>query len=91
MNKSIAAAGNTVVPAVLALEDHGFKVSRVLVGDHEVYRAARGDEAYTAEDPVTVLGLVRLVELRTWDWRASDSEIERVLRQFQGHVENTAD
>ena len=46
--------------------------------------ATRGEETFIAEDPVTVLGLVRLVELRGWDWRAPDAEIERVLAQYPG-------
>jgi hypothetical protein len=31
---------------------------------------------------VAVLGLVRLAELRGWDWRAPDAEIARVLAQY---------
>jgi len=54
--RRIVAAGNRVVPAVLA------------------------DEAYKAEDPVAVLGLVRLVELRGWERRAGDAEIDATLR-----------
>jgi hypothetical protein len=83
MNKSIHAAANTMVPAVLALEDLGFAVSMEVLAGQEVCRVARGDETYTADDPVAVLGLVRLVELRTWDWQASDAQIERVLRQYR--------
>jgi hypothetical protein len=45
-------------------------------------RAHKGDESYFAEDPVAVLGLIRLVELRSWEWRASDDEIDRTLRRF---------
>ena len=77
----ITAAGNTVVPALLTLEALGFRVE-VTEGDNSVCRAARGDESYVADDPVTVLGLVKLVELRSWDWAASDAEVNAALKRF---------
>ena len=77
----IAAAGDTVVPALLALEALGFHVE-VSAGDDSVYRATRGDESYLADDPVTVLGLVKLVELRGWDWGASDADVAAALQRF---------
>jgi hypothetical protein len=51
--RNISAAGNTVVPAILALEN-----------------------------PVTVLGLVKLVEMRGWELRSTDPDVERVMRQY---------
>lgn len=78
----IAAAGNTVVPALLALEALGFHVE-MSRADDAMCRATRGDEGYLAEDPVTVLGLVRLVELRTWEWRAADADIDSTLRRHR--------
>jgi hypothetical protein len=80
--KSITTAGNTVVPAILALEDLGFSVSIAKVGDRDVFRATRGDETYGADDPVAVLGLLKLVELRDWSWQASDADLERVRQQY---------
>jgi hypothetical protein len=75
----IAAAGNTVVPAVLALEAAGYRVTK-LSGD--LFEATSLDGSYVADDPVTLLGLIKLVELRSWTWRASDSEIDSVLTRF---------
>jgi hypothetical protein len=80
MGKSIAQAGNTVVPAVLAVESLGYEV--VAQGDRVLAR--QGDESYDAEDPVALLGLIRLVELRSWDWHASDEDITLTLRRFGG-------
>jgi hypothetical protein len=77
----IIAAGNTVVPALLALEALGFRVE-VTAGEHSLCQATRGDESYAAGDPVTVLGLVRLVEVRGWDWAATDAEIDAVFQRF---------
>ena len=78
----IFAAGNTVVPAVLALEALGFKVEVTQVAEIPMCRATRGAESYAAEDPVTVLGLVRLVEIRGWDWGATDAEIDATFQRF---------
>ena len=71
----ITQAGNTVVPAILALETLGFavEVNRGMV------TARDGEREFTADDPVTVLGLVRLIEVRGEQWRASDNEIEEVI------------
>jgi hypothetical protein len=74
----IAQAGNTVVPAVLAVESLGYEV----VVDGAGVRARRGDESYLAEDAVALLGLIRLVELRSWEWRANEDEIHETLRRF---------
>ena len=79
--RQIAAAGNTLVPALLALEALGFEVHFNLASDGGC-RAVRGDQAYTADDPVSVLGLVKLVEARGWDWAASDAEIESTLLRY---------
>ncbi|MDB4908363.1 MAG: hypothetical protein JWO05_3147 [Gemmatimonadetes bacterium] len=81
MTSHISAAGNTVVPALLALEALGFRVE-VTAGAQSSCQAFRGDESYSAGDPVTVLGLVRLVELRSWDWEASDRDIDLTLNRF---------
>jgi hypothetical protein len=35
-----------------------------------------------AADPVSVLGLVKLVEARSWNWRASDDEIDATLGRY---------
>ncbi len=78
--RRIAAAGNTVVPAVLALEAAGYRVSK-LNGD--LFEATSVDGSnYVADDPVALLGLIKLVELRGWTWRATDSEIDSVLTRF---------
>lgn len=78
MQKRIAQAGNTVVPALLAIESLGFAIEM----GHAHVAARRGDEEYRAEDPVALLGLIRLVELRSWEWSASDDEIDRTMRRY---------
>jgi hypothetical protein len=77
MDRRIVQAGNTAVPALLAVESLGFVVE---VRGDSVY-ARRGQEEYGAEDPVALLGLIRLVELRSWDWSASDPETDETLRR----------
>ncbi|MFG1814610.1 hypothetical protein ACGFIF_12655 [Kribbella sp. NPDC049174] len=75
----IAAAGNTVVPALLALEAAGYRVSKL----GELLEATSPDgSSYVADDPVTLLGLIKLVELRSWTWHATDAEIDSVLTRF---------
>ena len=78
MHQRIVQAGNTVVPALLAVESLGFAVE--VNGD--IAYARRGQEEYGAEDPVALLGLIRLVELRSWDWAASDEQIDETMRRY---------
>jgi len=73
----LVAAADTVIPAILALEDNGFTVTQE--ADLVVARAA--NIRFAAEDPVTVLGLVKLAETRR-PWRADDQEIDDVLGRF---------
>ncbi|WP_056773324.1 hypothetical protein [Terrabacter sp. Soil811] len=79
MHQRIAQAGNTVVPALLAVESLGFAVK--VIGTHVM--AWRGEEEYLADDAVALLGLIRLVEIRSWDWAASDAQIEETLRRYE--------
>jgi hypothetical protein len=78
--KVISTAANTVVPALLALEHSGFAIS-VPSGPGQI-TAVRGDEKYAAHDAVSLLGLVKLVEVRSWNWRARDDEIEQTLSKY---------
>jgi hypothetical protein len=77
--RHIAAAGNTVVPAVLALEAAGYRVTKL---NDDLFEATSNDGSFVADDPVTLLGLIKLVELRSWTWRATDAEIDSVLTRF---------
>ena len=79
MSNEIAAAANTVVPAVLVLESLGYVVTQV----GSLFVATDGNERFVADDPVTVLGLVKLIETRSWSWRASDEEIAATLGRFE--------
>lgn len=71
-------AGNTIVPAILALEGTGYRVSQ----DGARFIATDRNARFAAEDPVALLGLVRLAETRR-PWRVSDDEIDNVLGRFR--------
>ena len=74
----IAQAGNTIVPAILTLESLGYSVA--VEGDLMV--ASSNDTTFVAEDPVALLGLIKLVEVRTWTWKASDNAIDEALTRY---------
>jgi hypothetical protein len=81
--KNVTAAGNTVVPALLALEEIGFQVLVDEVGGRQFVTATRGDEQYSADDPATILGLIKLVEIRGWHWPATDPEIDQAIQKYR--------
>ncbi|HBY24723.1 MAG TPA: hypothetical protein DEG88_16065 [Propionibacteriaceae bacterium] len=57
----LAQGASTFAPAVLALRELGFSVERV--GRRFVARL--GEAEFVADDPVALLGLIKLAELRT--------------------------
>jgi hypothetical protein len=64
----------------------GQSASRTAANCRLIKRAGRRSAApgicLAAMGPLTVLGLVKLVESRGWNWRASDDEITEVLGKF---------
>jgi hypothetical protein len=82
-NKRIAAAGNTVVPALLVLENLGFDVAVRSSSLGQTVVAVRGEEQYQGDDPVAVLGLIKLIEVRSWEWLPADSEIDNTTRKYR--------
>jgi hypothetical protein len=62
--ETIANAGNVLVPAVLALRERGFGVSREDREGREEWRAEQGDLLIVADDPLHLLGLAALREQR---------------------------
>jgi len=81
--KRITAAGNTVVPALLALEQLGFQVDVRESSAGEIVVASRDNEEYVADDPVAVLGLIKLIELRQWTWKATNQEIDITRQKYR--------
>ncbi|MGW1339468.1 hypothetical protein ACWCOV_00330 [Kribbella sp. NPDC002412] len=75
----IAAAGNIVVPSILALQAAGFSGRTNRRGP-----SAGGVPTgrYVAADPLELLGLIKLIEVRGWSWQATDSQIDSVLERF---------
>src|SRR4051812_13740400 len=78
MERKLAQAGDTAVPAILTLETAGFELQRV----DDLFVARRSSEEFVVNDPVGLLGLVALVEARGWEWGASDEQIDSVLSRF---------
>ena len=81
---TIAAAGNVLVPALLALRAKGYRVTRLVgqPGPAEMWRAEKAGEAFIAEDTLTLLGLVALYEARGDGWPAADADIDAFFAEF---------
>lgn len=69
---TIGEAGNTVVPAALALEQLGFRVE----ASPKQTIATKGELRVVASDPLSALGLAALVQVRGENWQAGDDDIE---------------
>jgi hypothetical protein len=77
------AAGNTLAPAWLALQQKGYVVRSEHTGtEAERWVAASAERDFIAPDPLSLLGLVALYETRGDEWQATDAEIEAFLARY---------
>jgi hypothetical protein len=72
----IAPAGNVLPGALASLRSLGFTVSFALDGQ---WQADSESCIFRAEDPLTLLGLVKFYELRGKSWRPTDAEVDEYL------------
>ncbi len=81
-------AGNTWAPSYTLLRQLGFQVTHVRDANGEPTGWVRAENQYcvlTAEDPVVLLGLLKLVESRGAAWRPTGAEVDDFLG-FQAEV-----
>ena len=76
------ALSNTTVPAIQSLIDLGFEVRRVIQGESERWYALSPENAFVADDPLSLLGLVAMRSLRGTDWKPDDQTTAKTLECF---------
>jgi hypothetical protein len=81
---NITDCGNTEVPAYLALQKRGYAVT--CSDDGRYWTAASGNCKFSADNPVSLLGIAAMYETRGEEWKASDEEIECFIEQFDVYV-----
>ncbi len=74
------AAGNTLIPGILLIRELGYSLT--IDKKKSLCIAEKDGNSFIANDPVTVLGLIKLFEVRGENWRASDDEIDQGLKDF---------
>jgi hypothetical protein len=79
--RGFSAAGNTMVPAYLTLLQKGYMIRQTRIGDDEHWVAEKDDWRFGAEDPLSLLGIVAIHEVRGEAWKADDEQIESFLQQ----------
>jgi hypothetical protein len=80
--ESIAAAGNTEVPAYLILVELGYSIDHIDKDGEEHWIAKKGMLQLIAACPLQLLGLSLLRSARGPHWQANDSEIDEFLTRF---------
>ncbi len=80
--EQIADAGNTLVPAILTLRALGFTVTREERDDGDWWLAQADNLELRASDPLKLLGLAELRRARGSKWKATDSKIDEILREY---------
>jgi hypothetical protein len=81
---NITDCGNTEVPAYLALQQRGYAVT--CSEDGRYWTATSGHCVFSADNPVSLLGIAAMYETRGEEWKASDEEIECFIEQFDVYV-----
>jgi hypothetical protein len=82
----IGNAANALIPAYLALQSKGYRVSWKRGDsspDDETWFAEGPLGSFTAEDPVELLGLVAMREERGASWKASDEQIDEFMAKYE--------
>ncbi|MEI8379033.1 MAG: hypothetical protein WCJ09_02820 [Planctomycetota bacterium] len=85
MKPTLTDAGNTLVPAYLAILQRGFLVHKepsAVTESGTVWIAENADREFFAEDLVMLLGRISMYESRGPSWQASDEEIDRFTAEF---------
>ncbi len=85
MSETIFNAGNTLIPAYLALQSMGYRVwwqRGDSAPDDETWFAEGELGHFIAEDPVSLLGLIAMREQRGITWHASDEQIAAFMDQY---------
>ena len=75
---TIAAAGNTEVPAYLVLAEKGFEV----VQDGQHWTASRGELTLVGSSPLELLALLSIHDARGAEWKATDEEINDFVARY---------
>ena len=82
--ESIVNAGNTEVPAYLAIIEMGYSISLLNESSEagSMWVAKKEETKFVASNPLELLGLITMRERRGLNWKASDREIDDYLAQF---------
>lgn len=75
----LASAGNVLVPAYLSVEQKGYTINKL---DDNLLSARNENAEFIAEDPLYLLGLISIYEIRGKNWKATDKEIDEYSKKF---------
>jgi hypothetical protein len=78
----MVAAGNTMVPAYLVLAAKGYEVSIVSGQASFWWTAQKGEDSFSAKNPLELLGLIAVAETRGEDWLATNAEIKTFIEKY---------
>ncbi len=76
----LTANRDTVMPAMVLILQMGYHMTI----DHTKpsFSAEKDGNTFEAEDPVVVLGLIKLFEMRGENWAATAAEMEEIVKEM---------
>jgi len=81
--ETIAVAGNIEVPCYLVIKQLGYSIEMQIKEEkEELWIAEKLDIRFIASNPVELLGMIYMREIRGSSWKANDEEIEAYLSKY---------
>ena len=71
-----------MAPAVMTMRAKGYRVTNLWRDGGEHFAAEKDGNRFEAADPIAVLGLIAMHELRGDDWTPTDEEVDEFMRDF---------
>ena len=83
----VSEAGNVIIPAYITLQQKGYILECIYPetdNDLISWRATKGSNKFNASDPLTLLGIVAMVEHRGENWKATNEEALSFMNKYYG-------
>jgi hypothetical protein len=76
----LTSAGNVIIPAIKTIGELGYKFR--IDNVENLCIAEKDGNTFIAEDPIAVLGLIKMYEVKGNQWQVSDEEITALGREY---------
>lgn len=83
----VSEAGNVIIPAYITLQQKGYILECMHAGSDDdlvSWKATKGSDEFNASDPLSLLGIIAMIEHRGENWKATDEEATPFMNKYYG-------